>query len=156
MSASVAASLGGQSRESIGAPRTDNDRFKVPPVFGLGSSAGRTAPAANPAPVAAPAPKAEPVQAHQVLPQSAEPAVVAPPAPSADDSVGLDPIDEIESLIGRAMRVEFDLPEDDAQAKPAPAPEPEAIAVAPVAAPVEPAAKPARPVPEWFSALTQA
>ncbi|MCZ4346309.1 SPOR domain-containing protein [Devosia neptuniae] len=147
MSASVAASLGGQSRESIGAPRTDNDRFKVPPVFGLGSSAGRTAPAANPAPVAAPAPKAEPVQAHQVLPQSAEPAVVAPPAPSADDAVGLDPIDEIESLIGRAMRVEFDLPEDDAQANPAPAPEPEAIAVAPVAAPVEPAAKPARPVP---------
>ena len=43
----------------------------------------------------------------------------------ADPSATPDPIDEIESLIGRAMRVEFALPEDEARpVPPTPAPEP--------------------------------
>ncbi|KKB83759.1 hypothetical protein VW29_13850 [Devosia limi DSM 17137] len=60
------------------------------------------------------------------------------PAPSADDSVGLDPIDEIESLIGRAVRVDLD--SQHPASSPAPA--------APVASPaLRSLATPTIPVP---------
>ena len=97
----VEATPRGSSATNLGGASADRDRFRVPPVFGLGS-----APAAAPAPVTA-APT-EPVPSFQ--PTVAPPVVAA--APTVDDSVAMDPIDEIENLIGRAMRVEFDLPEE--------------------------------------------
>lgn len=93
--------------------RSEQDAFKVPPVFGL--AAKPSAPEGRaPEPVRAqpPSPTTEPSLAP--TPIRAEPApVVAVPAPvaakpSEDDNVGLDPIDEIESLIGRAVRVDLD------------------------------------------------
>jgi hypothetical protein len=67
------------------APRpADGDRFTVAPVFGLGS---KPAPAAEPAPAPAPTP-------------------MAPPRPAAR-AADADPMDEIESLIGEAVRVEW-------------------------------------------------
>ncbi|MBU1305433.1 MAG: SPOR domain-containing protein [Alphaproteobacteria bacterium] len=92
-------------------PRLDNDRFKVPPVFGLGSSASPQAPVvASQTPPRLPPrtvmPHVEtPPPAAQQAPLERQPAPVQHPAPV--DSSGLDPIDEIESLIGRAMRVDF-------------------------------------------------
>ena len=105
--------------------RPDQDRFKVPPVFGLGS---RPAPAEPAAPEAAPIPAEPFANLHQP-----DPAVPIESAPAAeDDGLGRDPIDEIEHLIGRAVRVELDKPADVAveeQAVPA------AAAPAEVAAP---------------------
>lgn len=84
--------------------RDDRDRFKVPPVFGLGSSVAATA-AAAPAVQQAPSPSvASPV-----------PVAAAAPAPVASAAAAVDPIEEIESLIGRAMRVEFALPEEESR-----------------------------------------
>jgi hypothetical protein len=95
-------------------PRADHpavDSFRIPPVFGLGVT---PPPAANvaPAPVAptpqpAPAPVvAKPRAEHGYLsPVPVEP-TMAPPANDQDGE--RDPIDEIESLIGRAVRVELD------------------------------------------------
>ena len=77
------------------------DRFAVPPVFGLGSPTPPPAPAAAVPPI--------PVSIPAAPPRAAEPFAPVPRAqstPTADDNVGLDPIDEIESLIGRAGRVE--------------------------------------------------
>lgn len=116
MATSVAANTASLHGESLGAPRADQDRFRVPPVFGLGSTAPKTTAPAAIAPVP-PQSEPEPVQPTlpepaAILPRPAAPAVVAT-APIASESVGLDPIDEIESLIGRAMRVEFDLPVDE-------------------------------------------
>lgn len=129
------------------APRLDNDRFKVPPVFGLGSSAAAPEPQARQAePVAAPhvgipklpprptMPVAEaPVQAQRPAP--IEPIVTPPPAPAPApvDNSSLDPIDEIENLIGRAMRVDLNpaakerleqAPEVSLQPQQAPSPTP--------------------------------
>ena len=98
MATSVAAASGAQTGVSLGGHRAEPDRFRVPPVFGLGSP---VAPAASVG-----------VEPSPVSRQAATPFAVAP-TPVADGSVGVDPIDEIESLIGRAMRVEFDLPEDE-------------------------------------------
>ena len=91
------------------APRPEQDRFKVAPVFGLGSGAAvpSVAPVVSEPVVAAPAPVAD-------APARTEPSFdwrqPAPePTPDAlDDGIGRDPIDEIESLIGSAMRVELD------------------------------------------------
>jgi len=151
MATTVAAGMGSQAKPGIGAPRTDNDQFKVPPVFGLGSTGARsTTPAdsfqVDPERVAAaptPAVAPTPVEINTPLPQSTTSTVVPPP-PAASDSVGLDPIDEIESLIGRAMRVEFDLPTDQTATasripEPTPAPAVETVA--------GPAPKPAKAAP---------
>lgn len=91
-------------------PRTEQDRFKVPPVFGLGTKPAADAPA-EVAPAPTPAPAVAPVL-HQPVPS-----VEAPPAaPPQDTGFGRDPIDEIEDLIGRAMRVELDKPAQPAAA----------------------------------------
>ena len=127
-SSAVAANPGGQEQparmplRALNLPpvaKSEQDRFKIPPVFGLGSK-----------PVTA-----EPVNSPVVMPVDAAPTApspmlrqptpaVVPSTPSPDDDLGRDPIDEIESLIGRAMRVEFDKPvEPDAvEARPAPSP----------------------------------
>ncbi|UJW85961.1 SPOR domain-containing protein [Devosia sp. SL43] len=122
----VAANLGGQQRPARPALRAVNlqpvarpeqDRFKVPPVFGLATTPAKSTetivptetsvPAAEPV-VAAPAPvQLAPVET-QPIPRPAAPTPVAPLRPADQSDLGLDPIDEIESLIGRAMRVEFD------------------------------------------------
>lgn len=104
-----------------------SDTFRIPPVFGLGTTPGASvAPAAvtsaplpvapTPEPVAAPKPRAE----HGYLsPVPVEPAM-APPANDLESD--RDPIDEIESLIGRAVRVELDSARDQQQVRPAAAP----------------------------------
>lgn len=79
------------------------DRFAVPPVFGLGGPTQRQEPAAAVPPIPASIPP--------VAPRAAEPFAPAPRAPQqaapiVDDTVGLDPIDEIENLIGRAGQVQ--------------------------------------------------
>ncbi|MET3925509.1 SPOR domain-containing protein [Devosia sp. 2618] len=111
--------------------KSASDRFKFPPVFGLGS---RSTPAQETvSPVVS-----EPVAAVPPAPARTEPAFLAPepkrmpiaeapkfaPAPvQPDDGLGLDPIDEIESLIGNAMRVEFDQVDEPAiDDRPAPSP----------------------------------
>lgn len=133
------------------AARAEQDRFKVPPVFGLGT----TTPAESTRPVAHE--PATPVAEVPVAPVSAAPApVLRQPAPSVempstprsqDSEFGRDPIDEIEDLIGRAMRVEFDKPVEPAAApadqRPAPSP-----ALRTLATPVAPAlsSAPAQPM----------
>lgn len=133
------------------APKSEQDRFKVPPVFGLGTAPAPSAPlAAATAPYSdiAPAPveREEPV-APVTQGSSTPPVVTAPVAARAEasDEVGLDPIDEIESLIGRAMRVEFDKPA--AEQKPVPSP-----ALRSLATPVAPPA----PAPHALSAADEA
>ena len=110
--------------------RPEQDRFKIPPVFGLGSRPVPTGgtPAAPVEPVISPAAatRETPVQVeHFASLRQPSPAVSVPPAPAAeDDGLGRDPIDEIESLIGRAMRVEFDRPGEatpEARGVPSPA-----------------------------------
>ncbi len=140
------------------APRLDNDRFKVPPVFGLGSSAAAQEPQARmAAPVVTPhpgAPKLPPRSAIPVAevpapapkPAPVEPIMAPPPAPAAApvDSGSLDPIDEIENLIGRAMRVDLasaakapldEAPEVSLQPPPAPSPAPALRSLAGTSAP---------------------
>ena len=114
------------------APKVEPDRFKVPPVFGLGtrpatSDHTETPVAATPTPAL----------------RQAAPSVDMNPAPPAQDTgFGRDPIDEIEDLIGRAMRVEFDKPV--APAAPAaderPAPSPALRTLATPVPPIVPAA----------------
>lgn len=153
----VAANLGNQEQPARPAlralnlqpaPKPEQDRFKVPPVFGLGTkpTSEFTGPAASesvdivadvPA-FAGPAP---------VLRQPA-PSVEMPSTPRSQDSdFGRDPIDEIEDLIGRAMRVEFDKPAEPVapSAEPRPAPSPALRTLATPVAPVlpSPAAQPA-------------
>ncbi|WP_316360074.1 SPOR domain-containing protein [Devosia sp.] len=107
--------------------RPEQDRFKVPPVFGLGTKPATsefTEP--TPAPIAVPTPAATPEVPQPSLRQPS-PAVEMPSTPRArDNDFGRDPIDEIEDLIGRAMRVEFDTPVEPAalaaEARPAPSP----------------------------------
>ncbi|QQR35248.1 SPOR domain-containing protein [Devosia oryziradicis] len=170
----VAANLGSQEQSARPAlrplnlqpaPKTEQDRFKVPPVFGLGTKPagdnGRPAAAEPATPVAevvAPVP-AEPVP---VLRQST-PSVEAPVAQRSQDSeFGRDPIDEIEDLIGRAMRVEFDKPsETPAPAvaeRPAPSPALRTLAtpVAPAIQPAATAAQPAGSAPRTLSGADEA
>ncbi|MCR6672831.1 SPOR domain-containing protein [Devosia ginsengisoli] len=94
------------------AARPEQDRFKIPPVFGLSSRPAPSEPAVSPV---EPAPEAPPpVEPFAGLRQPAPSVAVNPgPAPE-DDGLGRDPIDEIEHLIGRAMRVEFDKPAEPA------------------------------------------
>jgi hypothetical protein len=105
-------------------PKAESDRFKVPPVFGLGSPAASAEPASSPTTAVPPMPT--PVAS--AAPVRQEPSSMdVPSAPQAqDDGLGRDPIDEIEDLIGRAMRVDFDKPADPAAPvsaeRPAPSP----------------------------------
>ncbi|MHA6730444.1 SPOR domain-containing protein [Devosia sp. A369] len=97
----------------------EQDRFKVAPVFGLATRTAPVAPPVTPV-VAEPAPVA-PVRAAAPIEPSVASAPAAPLSP--DDDLGRDPIDEIENLIGRAMRVEFDKPAAPvAEERPAPSP----------------------------------
>ena len=142
----------------------EGDSFKIPPVFGLGSRVTPVAPAQPqsvqphseqmrveppaarveppPARVEPPAARVEPpaFSTGTTRPAPAAPTVSHGSTPSADDSIGLDPIDEIESLIGRAVRVELD------SQRPAPAAAP--IPAAPLASPaLRSLATPTIPVP---------
>jgi len=135
----------------------EGDSFKIPPVFGLGSRVTPVAPAQAPAhPHASSAPahpssRVEPpafsmgtpsIAPSMGAPRSAPvvPPVAPTPMASADDTVGLDPIDEIESLIGRAVRVELD------SQRPTPTPPP--APSAPLASPaLRSLATPTIPVP---------
>ena len=124
----VAANLGGQEQAPRPAlrplnlqpaPKAEQDRFKVPPVFGLG-----TRPASPELAEARPA--STPDIPAPTLRQPT-PSVEMPSAPRPQDNgFGRDPIDEIEDLIGRAMRVEFDKPAEPAapavDERPAPSP----------------------------------
>jgi hypothetical protein len=158
----VAANLGGQqspARPALRAvnlqpaPKGEQDRFKVPPVFGLGTkptSEITTSDAPEPASFAVetPAPSAA-VAPAPILRQPA-PSVEMPSVSRAQDSeFGRDPIDEIEDLIGRAMRVEFDKPVESA-APPSserPAPSPALRTLATPVAPVPQPAMAAQPAP---------
>ncbi|WP_332685937.1 SPOR domain-containing protein [Devosia sp.] len=105
----------------------EQDRFKVAPVFGLASQPASSldravAPSTN-VPLPTPAQVASTFGWRQTPPTiSTHP---APTKDSEDDGVGRDPIDEIESLIGSAMRVELDRPAGPTVAEePRPAPSP--------------------------------
>lgn len=89
---------------------SQQDRFHIPPVFGLASRP-------TPAPASA---QVEPAFAAPPPEASPAPAVTRTDAPPLDD-LGTDPIDEIENLIGRAMRVEFDKPAQPEPPAPSPA-----------------------------------
>lgn len=148
MPTTVAANLGGQERP-VRAPlralnlhptvRSEQDRFKVPPVFGLGSKAPE--PSVSPVP----SPPSEPVAA-EPLAMLRQPAMAVVPEPEPqDDGLGRDPIDEIEDLIGRAMRVEFDRPAEAAADDVGPAPSPALRSLATPLPTATPAASPSAP-----------
>lgn len=124
--------------------RPAQDRFSVSPVFGVGTKPVASEPAVS-APVPySPTPAAAPVEPPPVMRPSEPSLVVAPHSAPQDDELGGDPIDEIEHLIGRAMRVEFDKPAAAAvapvsDARPAPSPALRTLAT-PVSTPSEPAA----------------
>jgi hypothetical protein len=167
----VAANLGGEQRPARPAlravnlqpvARSEQDRFKVPPVFGLATTPAKSAETIVPVaePVSSQAVDLAPVET-QPVPRPAEPApvLVAPPRPAEDSAVGRDPIDEIESLIGRAMRVEFDQTADAGEpavaspaVEPRPAPSPALRSLAtPTVAPISTA-----PAPSSLSAADEA
>jgi hypothetical protein len=157
----VAPSLGGQQRPARPplravnlqpAPKSEHDRFKVAPVFGLATTPAQSAetivptverptdePAFSPSISAEALSQPKPVEAPVALRQTTpSPVVAAAPAPRPADAAGLDPIDEIESLIGRAMRVEFDKPASapaPVEERPAPSPALRSLATPTVAAP---------------------
>ncbi|UXN73016.1 SPOR domain-containing protein [Devosia sp. A8/3-2] len=95
----------------VAPPKPRGDSFKIPPVFGLG-----TRPVTPAVGTTAPTPSEPRIEA---------PIAAAPVAPdsSADDTLGTDPIDEIENLIGRAVRVDMDssAPANPAEERPQPA-----------------------------------
>jgi hypothetical protein len=109
---------------------TGPDSFAVPPVFGLGSSRNSAAPSPEPA---QPSEPAAPVEATSPRPQDEQP---------------LDPLDEIERLVGPAVRM------NATNASPTPALRSLATPVAPAPEPVaeaRPQARPAEPAVEVSS-----
>lgn len=114
------------------APKPEADSFKLPPLFGLGTRS-------TPTP-AAPTPS-EPRFEGSV---AATPTIAEAPGVD-DDTLGTDPIDEIENLIGRAVRVDVDPP---AQPKPVEERPLASPALRSLATPTlaQPAPKPPRPV----------
>ena len=145
----------------------DQDRFKVPPVFGLGSRPAPTGAALAAPTGAATAASTESAVRPAAVPDASArvehfpglrqpgPTVAVPPTPApSDDDLGRDPIDEIESLIGRAMRVEFDKPEDavpEERAVPSPALQSLINGAGPADAVVKP-----QPAPSSFSGADEA
>lgn len=137
------------------AARPEQDRFKIPPVFGLSSRPAPSEPSVSPV---EPAPEAPvPVEPFAGLRQPAPSVAVNPgPAPE-DDGLGRDPIDEIEHLIGRAMRVEFDKPGAAAEERPVASPALHNLAaVAVPAAAAEPAAAETAAAPRALSGADEA
>lgn len=117
------------------APKSEGDSFKIPPVFGLGGRSN--GPSASPAETVAPVAPAEP---HVETP-------VETPAKDSD-TLGTDPIDEIENLIGRAVRVDMDPPVEARPAgeKPVASPALRSLATPTLQAQPQPAAKAPRPI----------
>lgn len=103
-------------------PRTEQDAFKVPPVFGLG-----TTPVPQPVQAKAPepvrietAPKEVDLDLARAPVSAPAMQIVAEPSVKATqvdphDTIGSDPIDEIENLIGKAVRVDLDVPRNGPQ-----------------------------------------
>lgn len=89
------------------AARPEQDRFKVAPVFGLSSGGTDTSvsPVVSEASVAPAPSRSEPTFGWAAPQPAPKP---APVADEVDDGIGRDPIDEIESLIGHALRVDLD------------------------------------------------
>lgn len=120
------------------APKPEGDSFKIPPVFGLGGRPAAGSTSAAPESVA-PVP-------------TAEPRVETPPVaeiPAKDgDTLGTDPIDEIENLIGRAVRVDMEPPVQARPAgeRPVASPALRSLATPTLQAQPEPAARAPRPV----------
>jgi hypothetical protein len=110
------------------APKPETDKFRVAPVFGLGTTPAKQADVPSKAPEAAPEPQAQAYVAPVASPST--------PAAEAADAAPMDPIEEIESLIGRAMRVDLNGPSE----RPAPGPAPRSLAT-----PTAPPAAPSRP-----------
>lgn len=107
------------------------DNFEVAPIFGFGSPKQ-----VEPAPSVAlqPEPMRQPQKAQRWPQQPVEPVMAAePPRQAVDDTLGSDPIDEIESLIGEAGRVNADRGQrpvvsaalSSLAAQPAPQPQPQ-------------------------------
>lgn len=129
------------------------DRFKVAPVFGLGSPQAQQSVAPVVTPQVAPAVAARPERAEPAF--AAEPAARTKPT-AMDDTVGSDPIDEIESLIGSAMRVELaPAPAPVAAQKPAPSPALRSLAT-PTLPPAQPAQRSVSSADEAILAAAQA
>ncbi|MBU1335366.1 MAG: SPOR domain-containing protein [Alphaproteobacteria bacterium] len=102
----------------------EQDRFKVAPVFGLASQPASTIDRTVSTSPAVTIPTASSSTSAFAW-QQPTPAVSTNTAPATDDDgMGRDPIDEIESLIGSAMRVELDrsAPPSPAPERPAPSP----------------------------------
>lgn len=133
----------------------EQDRFKIAPVFGLASQPAstldRTANAGPTMPVPPPLQASSTFAWRQTeVPPSVEPALKS----TDDDTMGRDPIDEIESLIGSAMRVELDRPTAPAASDIRPAPSP---ALRSLATPTIPApADAAEPAPRALSGADEA
>ncbi len=144
-----------RSAEPPAPPPSEKDRFKVPPVFGMTSKPVPSPASAGLPSSGRPEPRPEPILAAvtrevaPVPPRVATPSAVSRPVVPVDDNVGSDPIDEIESLIGKAMRVEFDTPpEAEVEAVPAPsrrAPSPALRSLATPTIPTAPVAAAAAP-----------
>jgi hypothetical protein len=136
-----------------GAPqRSEPDRFKVAPVFGLASRPAspveRPPSAVQSDPFPAPAPaQVEPTFGWR---QSAPAAPVAPPV---DDGIGSDPIDDIENLIGRAVQVGLDVPVEPAADEPR---APASPALRSLATPTMPAADKVEHAPYALSGADEA
>lgn len=99
---------------------SEGDKFAIAPVFGLG---GRPSPA--PAPSVAPTVQAPAVRQAPLAPATQAAAPISAAAPGAPRQSG-DPMDEIENLIGEAVRIELSgaerpaVPRPQAQAAAAP------------------------------------
>lgn len=127
--------------------RPEQDKFKVPPVFGLGTTQSPPSEPRSREPVRAEPPMTaatvEPSFAQAPTRPSQSPTAIAPIVTNAgfnaaDDNVGLDPIDEIESLIGRSVRVDLDKQQEPNAAPERPAPRSLATPSLPKATPAGP------------------
>lgn len=124
----------------------EQDRFKVAPVFGLASQPASTLDRSVSFGPTSPLPASSQAGSDFAWRQPT-PSVSEDPAPVSDDEgVGRDPIDEIESLIGSAMRVELDRSTRPAVAEERPAPSPalRSLATPTIPAPSDSVERPSR------------